>query len=176
MTNYYQKILLLCILLLGCVLTSIGVEHFSKADEPISLPPSTFIQSEANAKESTQNKKQINLYTKQLSLDENTFQFSEKIHNQNINSNQIKTKSNAQVKQSIQTTQLSYSSQKLHPVNINTATEAELDTLPGIGPAIAKRIIAFRKQQAFSKPEDIMLVKGIGKKKFAKLRERITVE
>ena len=98
------------------------------------------------------------------------------ICNQNINSNQIKTKSKAQFKQSIQTTQPSESSQKLQTVNINTATEAELDTLPGIGPAIAKRIITFRKQQAFTKPEDIMLVKGIGKKKFAKLRERITVE
>jgi comEA protein len=173
MTNYYQKILLLCILLLGCVLTSIGVECFEEADEQIPLPPSTFIQSKANSKESTNDKKQTNLFSEQLSLDENTFQFSEKIHNQNINNNQIKTKSKAQVKQSIQPSE---SSQKLQTVNINTATEAELDTLPGIGPAIAKRIIAFRNQQAFSKPEDIMLVKGIGKKKFAKLRERITVE
>lgn len=169
MTNYYQKILLLCILLLGCVLTSIGVEHFSVADEQIPLPPSTFIQSEANSNDN----KKINLYTKQLSLDENIFQFSEKIHNQNINNNQVKAKSIIQIKKS---SQPSESSQKLQTVNINTATEAELDTLPGIGPAIAKRIIAFRNQQAFSKPEDIMLVKGIGKKKFAKLRERITVE
>lgn len=176
MTNYHQKILLLCILLLVCVLTSIGVEHFSKTDEPIPLPPSTFVQSEANAKESTQNKKQINLYIKNLSRDENTSNLTTEIKNQKITNNQINAKSKAQFKQSIQTTQASEASQKLHPVNINTATEAELDTLPGIGPAIAKRIIAFRNQQAFSKAEDIMLVKGIGQKKFAKLRERITVE
>ena len=176
MTNYNQKILLLCILLLGCVLTSIGVECFKEADEPISLPPSTFIQSEANSKANTNNKKKINLYTKQLVRDENTSQFSERIHNQNINNNYAKAKSIAQFKQSIQTIQPSESFQKLQTVNINTATEAELDTLPGIGPAIAKRIITFRNQQAFSKPEDIMLVKGIGKKKFSKLRERITVE
>lgn len=61
-------------------------------------------------------------------------------------------------------------------ININTATIAELDTLPGIGPAIANRIVEFRNQQPFTKIEDIMLVKGIGKKKFAKLQERITVE
>ena len=61
-------------------------------------------------------------------------------------------------------------------ININTATIEELDTLPGVGPAIAKRIVEFRSTQLFTKPEDIMLVKGIGKKKFAKLRERITVE
>ena len=176
MGNYYQKILLLCILLLGCVLTSIGVEYFSKADEPIPLPPSTFIQSEANAKASVKNKEQINLSTKQLVPEENTSKFKTEIQNQNINDNQIKAKSIAQFKQSIQTTQPSESSQKLQTVNINTAPEAELDTLPGIGPAIAKRIIAFRNQQAFTKPEDIMLVKGIGKKKFAKLKERITVE
>ena len=85
----------------------------------------------------------------------------------------LQRKQSYKVKQSIQPSE---SSLKLQTVNINTATEAELDTLPGIGPAIAKRIITFRKQQAFTKPEDIMLVKGIGKKKFAKLRERITVE
>ena len=159
--------------MLGCVLTSIGVEHFSVADEPIPLLPSTFIQSEANSKANTNDNKKINLYTKQLVREENTSKFKTKIQNQNINDIQIKDGSKAQVKQSIQPSE---SSQKLQTVNINTATEAELDTLPGIGPAIAKRIIAFRKQQAFTKPEDIMLVKGIGKKKFAKLRERITVE
>ena len=38
MDNYKQKIFLLCILLLGCVLTSIGVEFFTKADEPLQIP------------------------------------------------------------------------------------------------------------------------------------------
>ncbi len=61
-------------------------------------------------------------------------------------------------------------------VNLNTATVAELDTLPGIGPTTAARIIEFRsKNGAFKKPEDVMAVKGIGEKKFLKLKERITV-
>ena len=170
MSNYYQKILLLCVLLLGCVLTSICVEHFSKTDEPIPLPPSTFVQGEASSKASTKNKEPINILAEKLVHNETTSQLSAKIQNQNINNRQIKTKSMAQGKQATQP------SQKMQPVNINTATEAELDTLPGIGPVIAKRIIAFRNEQAFTKPEDIMLVKGIGKKKFAKLKERITVE
>ena len=172
MTNYHQKILLLCMLLLGCVLTSIGVEHFSETDEPIPLP-STFVQSKVISNASTKNKKQINSVTEQLVREEDKSNLQTEIQNQKINNAQSKSKSITQLKHSLQPSE---PSQKLQTVNINTATEAELDTLPGIGPAIAKRIIAFRNQQPFTKPEDIMLVKGIGKKKFAKLRERVTVE
>ncbi|MBR4957795.1 MAG: hypothetical protein IKY55_00030, partial [Phascolarctobacterium sp.] len=38
MNNYQQKLFLLCTLLLGCVFTSIGVEFFTKADEPLQIP------------------------------------------------------------------------------------------------------------------------------------------
>ena len=62
------------------------------------------------------------------------------------------------------------------PININIASEKELDALPGIGPAIAQRIVEHRSSQQFTKIEDIMQVKGIGKKKFAKIKELITVE
>ncbi len=57
-------------------------------------------------------------------------------------------------------------------VNINTATAEELDTLPGIGPTMAQRIIEGRP---YEKPEDILRVPGIGDAIFAKLRDRITV-
>lgn len=63
-------------------------------------------------------------------------------------------------------------------VNINTASEQELcDNLTGIGPAIAKRIISYRKSHGgFSSKEELMNVKGIGEKVFVKLKNNISVE
>lgn len=61
-------------------------------------------------------------------------------------------------------------------VNINTATEAQLDTLPGIGPAKAKSIVAYREANgAFASIEDLIRVNGIGEKTMADLRPLITV-
>jgi competence protein ComEA len=61
-------------------------------------------------------------------------------------------------------------------VNINTATQAELESLPRIGPKVAQRIIEFRSQNGnFKKVEDLMKVKGIGEKIFAQLKDLITV-
>ena len=59
-------------------------------------------------------------------------------------------------------------------VNINTAGEKELDSLPGIGPAMAKRIIEYReKEGGFQSLEDLRKVKGIGEAKFNKLKDKI---
>ena len=61
-------------------------------------------------------------------------------------------------------------------VNINTASLAELDTLPGIGSVIAQRIIDYRtKNGPFAKIEDIQKVSGIGPVTYAKLKDLITV-
>ncbi len=60
-------------------------------------------------------------------------------------------------------------------ININTATEQQLATLPGIGPVIAKRIVDYRAKKPFKKPEDIMNVKGIGLKVFQKIKPFIKV-
>lgn len=61
-------------------------------------------------------------------------------------------------------------------VNINTATAAELMTLPGIGEATAAEIVRDRETNgAFASVEDLMRVSGIGEKKFAKLKDKIRV-
>ena len=61
-------------------------------------------------------------------------------------------------------------------VNINTATAAELEALPGVGAATAARIIEYReKNGAFKKVEDLMNVRGIGEKTFLNLKSLITV-
>ena len=61
-------------------------------------------------------------------------------------------------------------------VNINTADEKELDKLPGIGPAMAKRIIEYRTENgAFQSPEEIKRVKGIGDAKYEKMKDKIAL-
>lgn len=63
------------------------------------------------------------------------------------------------------------------PVNINTAGIQELDTLPGIGESLARRIIAYREANGpFESVEEIMEVSGIGEAKFAELEDQITVD
>lgn len=58
-------------------------------------------------------------------------------------------------------------------ISINSATLEELDQLSGIGPAIAKRIIEHRQSNPFSSLEELMEVKGIGEKLFAKIKDEI---
>ena len=61
-------------------------------------------------------------------------------------------------------------------VNINTADEKALDTLPGVGPAMAKRIIEYRETEgAFQSIEDIKKIRGIGDAKFAKMKDKICI-
>lgn len=62
------------------------------------------------------------------------------------------------------------------PVNLNTATLAELDTLPGVGPATAQAIIDHREQQGpFRSVDDLLDVRGIGDAKLAELRDHVVV-
>ena len=61
-------------------------------------------------------------------------------------------------------------------ININTATAKELDSLPGIGPAMAKRIEEYRSQKGpFTSVEGIKGVKGIGDGVFKKIKDKITI-
>lgn len=60
-------------------------------------------------------------------------------------------------------------------VNINTSDVAELDTLPGVGPATADKIVSDREENGpFRRPEDLMRVPGIGAKRFEQLKDLIT--
>ena len=62
-------------------------------------------------------------------------------------------------------------------ININTAGAAELELLPGVGPALAGRIVEYReKKGAFKRVEDLDRVKGIGPKILERIREKVTVE
>lgn len=62
-------------------------------------------------------------------------------------------------------------------VNINTATQAQLETLPGIGPSTATKILSYRKEKGkFKKIEEIKEVSGIGNAKFEKIKDLICVK
>ena len=62
-------------------------------------------------------------------------------------------------------------------ININTADEQELQLLPGIGPVLAQRIIAWREENgAFLIAEDLLAVEGIGVTKLNEIRNLITIQ
>lgn len=60
-------------------------------------------------------------------------------------------------------------------VNINSATAQELESLPGIGPSMAQKIINYRNKQRFNSVEDLVKVSGIGKAKLERLRDKVYV-
>lgn len=68
------------------------------------------------------------------------------------------------------------SEEKIRQVNLNSATQAELESLPSIGPVLAKRIIEYRNLKGgFKTIEEIKQVKGIKNKIFEKIKRYITV-
>ena len=61
-------------------------------------------------------------------------------------------------------------------IDINKATTLDLQKLPGIGPSLAKRIVAYREKNGpFKRVEDLMAIKGIGFKKWKKIRPYVRV-
>ncbi len=61
-------------------------------------------------------------------------------------------------------------------INLNTATAEQLQRLPGVGPAMAERLLEFRKENhGFQSVEDLLQVSGIGEKKFEKMRPFVRV-
>jgi competence protein ComEA len=78
--------------------------------------------------------------------------------------------------QQASTTKSDAASKPVAIVNLNTATSAELETLPGIGAKTAARIIEYRtKKGPFRKIEELMNVQGVGEKSFLKLKAQLTV-
>lgn len=71
------------------------------------------------------------------------------------------------------------SASKLQPgqtVDVNTASEAELERLPGVGPSLARRILEYREANGpFATPDDLQNVSGIGPSKFAKMEAFVRV-
>jgi competence protein ComEA len=60
-------------------------------------------------------------------------------------------------------------------LNLNTASQGQLDQMPGIGPKAAERIIAYRAKTPFTRPEELVRVKGFGKKKLDRLKGHLAV-
>lgn len=60
-------------------------------------------------------------------------------------------------------------------VNINEATPEQLRLLPGIGAAMAKRIVAYRVKRRFRRPREIVRVRGIGRRTYRRLRPYLAV-
>jgi competence protein ComEA len=61
-------------------------------------------------------------------------------------------------------------------INLNTATAAELQRLPGIGPALAKRIVEFReKRHGFKRVEELLAIPGISEKKWQAIRDKVEI-
>jgi len=61
-------------------------------------------------------------------------------------------------------------------VNLNTATAAQIASLPGIGPKTADLVVQYRQKNGpFKKIEEVMNVRGIGEKSFLRIKDRLTV-
>ena len=67
-------------------------------------------------------------------------------------------------------------SSRMQSVRINSASAGELQQLPGIGPALAQRIVETRNNGRFTSADDLLRVPGIGKAKLAKLRDYVEVD
>lgn len=198
MNNRESKLFLLCVLIVGCIITSIAVENF--ADEEESFP----VMSE---KVQLRQEQTIKIYVSgavqkpgiyDLPVNSRAYDavefaggFTEKANLERVNlAKKLKDGSQVNVPSlsAKQLKELQLTAEKSvyggsgqnvsaaqQLININTAQLEELDSLPGVGIVTAQKIIDFRQNRRFEKIEDIMLVNGIGTAKFSQLKSRITI-
>ena len=89
---------------------------------------------------------------------------------------EIQEEAPLELEEAEQQTQLSAPTEEV-PLNLNTATQAELELLPGIGPVLAQAILDYRDSfGGFSAKEQLKEVSGIGEKRYAAVEALITVE
>lgn len=101
-----------------------------------------------------------------------------KIHipKKNENFNEIEDHTNAYLSKENTISENSKNTNNDEKININTATQTELETLPGIGPSTALKIIEYRKENGkFNSIEDIKKISGIGDRKFSQIKDLIKI-
>lgn len=84
------------------------------------------------------------------------------------------TNRNTRLTNQSQTKSVSHLKKATQRINLNTATQAELESLPGVGPSLAKRIIAARQQKRFTSLADFDQLSGVGPKLLEKLKDQVT--
>lgn len=201
MDNKQKKLTLLGILLLGCLLTSAAADWAQGNKEPLAAPPPSYTDSEikqtkikiyvsgavlepglydlpvgsrawqaveaAGGLREDANMEKVNLAKKLKDGNQVNVPALKAAAGKNSSGYGGKPSAEARAEKN-------YASSGR--VNLNTATVEELDALPGVGPAMARRIIELRQKKRFTKVEDLLHVKGIGKAKLERLRDLVEAD
>lgn len=200
MDNKQKKLTLLGILLLGCLLTSAAADWAQRNKEPQAFaPPPSYTDSEIKQMKIkvyvSGAVRQPGLYD--LTVGSRAWQAVEAAGGLREDANMEKVNLAKKLKDGNQVNvpalKAAAVSSKIYSgagaaassgrqtsaagrINLNRATVEELDGLPGIGPAMARRIVERRQVRRFTKVEDLLQIKGIGKTKLERLRDLVKVD